>query len=168
MGLDITGYSNVKLVKELVTKDGKILWDDEEEFDDSEHVVVYNMDYPERLSGLVQGYYSYATSWDKSPEWSYVGYNHFRETLCQTVLGVACNVAWADPQKYTGQPFWYIIEMSDCEGAISGEICALLKNDFAVWFDGLCLVYNDYNRQQLKLLRHCVEVAANDGVLIFH
>lgn len=60
---------------------------------------------------------------------SYSGYNNWREALSVLGIGVLPCDVWGD-WSYENRPFYYLVNFSDCEGAIGMEYSAKLYQDF--------------------------------------
>ncbi len=61
---------------------------------------------------------------------SYSGYNHFRDLLCRSAIGVHAAELWENIPAYLGKPFLGLIVFSDCEGFIGPKISAILHKEF--------------------------------------
>jgi len=60
---------------------------------------------------------------------SYSGYNNWREALSVLGVGAAPEDVWSDC-SYERSPFYYLVNFSDCGGAIGMEYSAKLYQDF--------------------------------------
>ena len=61
---------------------------------------------------------------------SYSGYNEWRNTLSELMLGVSDYEVWNNLDEYKERPFYYLINFSDCEGIILGDKLLKLLSDF--------------------------------------
>lgn len=62
---------------------------------------------------------------------SYSGYGEWRDGLARAAFGVdGALVIWEDRASYVGEPFYELIDFSDCEGIFGPEVCAKLAKDF--------------------------------------
>jgi hypothetical protein len=100
-----------------------------------------NIAFPARMDGLRRGFYTFEAAHD-GPSFSYDGYSTFRERLA--TCGTPDDEDWADSylptadsffgpdeENDTEAPFYPLINMSDCEGAIGPNTCQRLYTDFA-------------------------------------
>jgi hypothetical protein len=146
-------------------------------------VLVVNSDFPERLGDLKEGYYRFEGDMDHFAAGSYSGYGQWRRRLAErawnikvevtmTSYGISDNV---DYDAHVNDPFYELVWMSDCEGAIGPKVCADLAKDFAEWEDRMAeLSANDddpYYRANFMArysdFRRCFELAAGGGVVVF-
>jgi len=61
---------------------------------------------------------------------SYSAYNSWRRALCEAIHGVSDVEFWKDEENFIGQPFYELINFSDCEGQIGPEVSEKLYQDF--------------------------------------
>lgn len=167
MGLDVTAYNNIEIVKFAPT------WLEEYE------------DVPGMDEGYINPHFPHAVTVevDKDAECvyfedtklterfhfragSYSGYSQFRSSLCTEFTD---RQVWDNPEKYSNIPFAEIINFSDCEGVFLGnDICEKLYNDFSYNYetyvestedDWMIRVYEDFIK--------AFGMARNDGIVIF-
>lgn len=119
MGLDITAWSNLKFSEDQ----------DEENY---ELIRIWkNYNFPDHCE-LEEG------NWEETPETrvhsfragAYSGYGRFRNILAQCTLGVTEDTIWEAQDIYMNQPFFNLINFSDCEGVIGPDYSAALFEDF--------------------------------------
>lgn len=119
MGLDITAHSNLKFSEDQ----------DEENYDLIR--IWKNGHFPDHCE-LEEG--NWETTADSHSHsfraGSYSGYNHFRKILAMCTLGVDIDTVWANEDNYAYQPFFNLLNFSDCEGSIGPKYSAELYNDF--------------------------------------
>ena len=60
----------------------------------------------------------------------YSAYNSWRRALCEAIHGVDDVEFWKDAENFIGQPFYELINFSDCEGQIGPEVSEKLYQDF--------------------------------------
>jgi hypothetical protein len=120
MGLDVTAYSKVTLVRESEK------WCDED--DDGARWFGPRRGF-DRWSPMKPGLYH---ADDGLHEFSapYSAYNRWRNDLAIRVLGKSAEQVWNDPQP---GPFVELINFSDCEGDMCSGVCARLDADFKRW-----------------------------------
>lgn len=101
---------------------------------------------------------------------SYGGYNAWRQWLASIVHGVEPREIWNNPDKYKGQPFYELINFSDCEGVIGPKTSAKLAKDFADYQAQIDAMPDDESwfKHAYKEWRHAFETAANTGFVEFH
>ena len=119
--LDIRAYSKCKFDR---------VWD--EEYYERNHdrlINVYrNADYDHGLSES-EGLYTF----DRSSHFKighYNAYNWWKERLSYLMLGVSPEEVVKNPDRYDGEPFYELINYSDCEGTFGTKTCAKLHRDF--------------------------------------
>jgi hypothetical protein len=61
---------------------------------------------------------------------SYSGYGEWRDGLSQAAMGVSASTVWGDREGHAGEPFYELIDFSDCDGVFGPEVCAKLAKDF--------------------------------------
>lgn len=61
----------------------------------------------------------------------YSWYGRWRNRLSLSVLGVAAQDVWRNPEKFAAQPFYELIDFADNEGCIGPTVSAKLSTDFA-------------------------------------
>jgi hypothetical protein len=157
MGLDITAYSNLRLVGRHT--DGCC--------EDEDHVLAYAYDafpaslrgIPElvRRDGLLEGGCFETTSTTETHRFragSYGGYNVWRDALADRF----------NPEPSANLPFYELIWFADNEGTISADAAKDLHQDFQKFAHWLELkrdpVYADF--------MHACELASHSGLIRFH
>lgn len=81
-----------------------------------------------RLWGALPGLYWAKTRLDHRIG-SYSGYGEWREQLARLMLDTSCEELWACPEAFS-DPFVYLLNFSDCEGAFGPECCKVLTKHF--------------------------------------
>lgn len=124
MSLSITAVSKVRFLHNV------------EGCENEDHYNLYSMDdFIDRLDGLQQGCYLS----DEKPVFfeagSYSGYGQWRELLSLTVLGVAPEIVWDNPNDFKEKPFVELIHMADNEGGIGPVTSKKLSADFDAFKD---------------------------------
>jgi hypothetical protein len=110
MGLDIVAYTGLKKVEA------------EENIQVAHDQFGYSSD-------LEKGWYDCDDSFHFRAG-SYSGYNTWRRALCQAIHGVSDTQFWKKAENFIGQPFYELINFSDCEGQIGPKISEKLYQDF--------------------------------------
>lgn len=185
MSLDVTAYSKVKHVEKLMDIDefeNKYRFDHDAgryKIGDEKFTFVYdsliNGDsfHPEHAVGMKGGAYSYEDEFGHRAG-SYSGYNNWRQRLCLMALGVVPREVWNYPEAHKDEPFYLLIDFSDCEGYIGTESCKVLAADFAKWqprADAILDLDEDWCGwfvQKYADWRKTFELAAQDGFVDFH
>ena len=111
MGLDIVAYQ------------GLTKTDAEENIHVSHNEFGYNSD-------LQTGWYDCEGESFHFRAGSYSGYNSWRRALCEAIHGVSDVEFWKDAENFIGQPFYELINFSDCEGQIGPKVSEKLFQDF--------------------------------------
>ncbi len=111
MGLDIVAYQ------------GLTKTDAEENIHVSHNEFGYNSD-------LQTGWYDCEGQSFHFRAGSYSGYNSWRRALCEAIHGVSDVEFWKDAENFNGQPFYELINFSDCEGQIGPKVAEKLYQDF--------------------------------------
>lgn len=81
------------------------------------------------LDGLPEGVYT-GQFREHFRAGSYSTYNWWRELLCTVALGKEPKEIWENPEKWKDQPFFQLINFSDCEGVIGPITAEKLARDF--------------------------------------
>ena len=111
MGLDIVAYQ------------GLTKTDAEENIHVSHNEFGYNSD-------LQTGWYDCEGESFHFRAGSYSGYNSWRRALCEAIHGVDDVEFWKNEENFSCQPFYELINFSDCEGQIGPEVSEKLYQDF--------------------------------------
>lgn len=158
MGLDITAYESVTLVRA-----GRVYV---EELDDGKHVHLWKGPSFDRGDGLVEGYYRFSGEVFGFCAGSYGGYNEWRSDLARLV-GTTDHAIWNAPDP-TG-PFVELINFADNEGIIGATTSRKLADDFDAWLasngsvDRIGRFWNRFADWQ-----RAFRIAARGGVVKFH
>lgn len=171
MGLDITAKSNMALVG---------LHDEyNEAWEGYEVEVSYiNPDFPHAVPASFAGkqyalYFETAQTQAYSfRAGSYGGYSQFRRTLG---MGTAVEDIWRFPERFVDAPFFEMINFSDCEGLMTGPVCAKLHKDFVDNLERYTdyvveTVEDDFNYYISKYLdwTEAFRLGSMDGYVAFH
>lgn len=165
MGLDISAYRKLERVGSA--KNGE---EYEDKFDWRTHVFVYPVqDYPDRLPPIEPGavYHHAAPRFDFRAG-SYSGYNRWREQLSMMALGVMPRTVWKDEKTYAGNPFFELINFSDCEGVIGTDVSRKLAQDFAAFQARANKHEDEWFSQKYADWRKAFEMASDGGLVNFH
>jgi hypothetical protein len=131
MGLDITGYSKLKLECEY----------DQEKYENDDYdwrtVTLLHPDlleqtvkeFPGRCEDMKPGFYSYDDGHGFKAG-SYRGYNLWRAWLSKAMLDAAPETVWEREEDFKGKPFFEIISFPDNEGVIGTEVCKRVSQAF--------------------------------------
>ena len=163
MGLDIVAFEKAKLISENFEADP------EEIEHESENEVFRVKISPNFLSHdhLVNGIYAYEGKMIEFCAGSYGTYNGFRYDLCLIAHGVQPNIVWKNPKIYEKGDFYELINFSDCEGAIGPTTAGKLFYDFKKHRDNYHLENNVWDNERYDYWMNAMELASNDGILIF-
>lgn len=81
-------------------------------------------------TNLEPGFYRLGAELVEGRAGSYSGYSRWREHLSIMFLGTAPRPVWKQPEHYRGQPFYELINFSDCEGHFAGPAVVALAEAF--------------------------------------
>jgi hypothetical protein len=119
MGLDISALSNIKRseVQDPEDYDSIRIW--------------HNPNFPDHCE-LEEGSYeeTSATRGHRFSAGPYSGHGQFRNVLAQCTLGVKTDTIWEAEDIYMNQPFFNLLNFSDCEGTIGPEYSEALYENF--------------------------------------
>lgn len=170
MGLDITAYKKIKLIR---IEDADT-WEEGWPYSpDNFHIwpdYVNKPDFPEQIEGAdieAGGVYEYAEKFG-FPAGSYSGYNRWRELLSVLMLGVTPSAVWRTRVQYSDRPFFYLINFSDSEGLIAGPAAERLARDFAAYQDKANAGLEPWALERYNNFRKAFEFAADGGLVEFH
>lgn len=165
MGLDVTAYEHVELVE--VRRSSSMSDDDWDGLYDSGRIWLANYDFPERSSGWPDGIYQPSGKVD-SEQNSYHGYSAFREDIAAVAHpGLTVADLRAMPiEELMAVPMGEFIWFSDCEGFLSGEVCARLAK--AANEIPLPEFRQEYHAQKWENWMQLFELAADDGAIRYH
>lgn len=173
MGLDITSYQHVKKVEEVHAvedSEGNVCYEDVE-FGGMGHVHTFQEPSFQHANGGIEpdNCYTYSGRVKRFRAGSYSGYGRFREELCKAALGVSCDELWREPEKYKDEPFFEMINFSDCEGVIGFQVCQQLAHDFKVNEAKVVPQLDpDWNQEKYYEWMDAFGLAAQDGMVVFH
>lgn len=169
MGLDITAYEKVTLVRAMTVKQANA-----EDYDpyDRKETLLY-LDHPSRTQhdGMTEGAYAYDGETMHFRAGSYGGYNQWRSWLA-AMTGTTDQAIWDNPKP---GPFVELIHFSDCEGFIGPQTSAKLAKDFEDWADravafskGLDADDGRWFGAQYDKWANAFHIAAKGGAVKFH
>lgn len=164
MGLDVTAYSKIALDPNAeVDGDGYPVKWDAYFMAHPGILAMTEKDWPGRTGGLKPGVYAYGDVFDFRAG-SYGGYNSWRNELAELAgYGSASNVWEMDSPE---GPFVELINFSDCEGIIAGDVAKKLAKDFAEFQEKVG--EHGYFSQSYTNWRKAFELAADGGAVDFH
>lgn len=172
MGLDITAYRQVQVVKDApIDPDGNPC-------DDEHHNRIFvNPDYPGRDAGLdAAAIYTIGTEHISFGVGNYRSYNLWRNLLAK-LAGYTYHPGGNGREEYCGDcwngvegPFSELISFSDCEGVIGPIVSAKLAKDFADFDDRAKAFVSNYRGfyQLYSEWHRAFEMAADGGYVNFH
>lgn len=159
MGLDITAY------RKLTVEENPTL--DQDGCPRDRHCVRFfvNSDFPGREGSVRNGtIYRYQAELDFRAG-SYGSYGQWRSTLATLVGFEGDQDFWARAQPT--DPFYPLINFSDCEGVIAGDDAVKLLADFKA-HDALAKTQDEYFYEKYQLWTRAFELAADDGAVKLH
>jgi hypothetical protein len=172
MGLDITAYEKVELVRPR--PEGGYT---DAEYDDDTKITLYVEEhFAAAADGLISGLYTTSGKRHGFRAGSYGGYNTWRRMLA-ALVGTTPRDVRNDPKP---GPFVELINNSDVEGAIGPLTSAKLARDFAEWqsradaFEPETGVHGDGDdlarsfRERYAEWRKAFELAAGSGAVELH
>jgi hypothetical protein len=166
MGLDITAYAKITLVEAITHEELQAKEWDHAYLDDGVHVLL-ETDAWKRFDGP-SGFYAHGET-EGFRAGSYSGYNRWREQLA-TLVGTTPEKVW---DGASASAFGELINFSDAEGVIGGNVCAKLAKDFADWQERAAQYatankLDDWFMQKYADWQIAFDLAANDGAVDFH
>lgn len=151
MGLDITAYGNIKIVK-----------DDEPEYYFS------NTEFPQSNMPDIENK-EIQIEFDEEFDFragSYSGYNKFRNDLCFVANGIKDKELWAS--KDESLKFYWLINFTDCDGYIGTSYCKILYDEFVNYEDEVKSKLNEYFHETYDNFKEAFKLASNNGLVSFH
>jgi len=106
----------------------------------------------------------------------YSFYNRFRETLSLCMHGVEPVEIWNSVDEYSGRPFVEMIDFSDCDGKLGGQVCHKLHADFEenrslfkkyIDSQGWSEEQIEYHLSTYEDFTKAFEIGRDEGVVIF-
>lgn len=98
---------------------------------------------------------------------SYGTYNGFRSDLCMLAHNVYPNIIWNNPDIYKGSDFYELINFSDCDGVIGSSTAQKLLSDFKKYREAYLLENDVWMGESYENWIKALDLAGNDGMLIF-
>ena len=186
MGLDIRGYSKVKLIEgsDDESIECKYEWADELSGGSWDVCTIpyLNEDFPKHSEDLVEGVYTFEDHAEGGSR-SYSGWSNFREVLAKNVgyEPITLDEVPDDWDEYTKRsfllnphqsrvfnvkegPLFELINFSDCEGVINTTTCKKIYNDLEL-VDHLDLEQRD--QELLYKLLEAFKLGSDDGFVTF-
>lgn len=182
MGLDISAYSNIKVLGTADEYDESL--EDSNEFRQE----FINPHFPHASVGyegeFVQWIETSDTESTSFRAGSYSGYGLFRSSLADEFLGTTdlymdsphrgtANGDWEKVHASEGKPFYELINFSDCEGVIIGPACTKLYNDFVTHREAYVNSLDETDHQWGFVKRYddwteAFRLASQNGLVSFH
>jgi hypothetical protein len=116
---------------------------------------------------LTDGIYRYEGKSIDFRAGSYGTYNGFRGSISQIAHNVAPSVIWSNPEIYKGSAFYELINFSDCEGVIGPDTASKLLSDFKQYREEFMKDNDVWEGEKYDYWIKALELAGNDGLLIF-
>lgn len=185
MGLDISAYSEIQIVKFSKRHS-------DSRYDKGWHDGIINPHFPHAVPlemrphnyivfDLAEGSKSYTFS-----AGSYSGYGLFRSTLAGAFLGTKDlymardeeNGDWDLVHNSEGKPFYEMINFSDCDGVFLGPVCEKLYNDFKANREHYTFALSENNpypawevsyfMRKYDDFTKAFNLARQNGIVVFH
>jgi hypothetical protein len=176
MGLDVEAYSKAEYLETMgnVEEWEDKYWMHENEPDGIKTEIARHWisEYADRARPIVENGV-YKINGEQFSPWgsAYSAYNRWRAWLSQTMLNADPREVWRNEAKYSGAPFYELINFSDCEGIIGPVVAKKLAADFAShqWkADHFGQDENGWYARKYADWRKAFELAADDGFILFH
>lgn len=169
MGLDISAYSNIKLLENVpLSADGDPV-DERGELLDKYFQPYVNTHYPSHAEELKsQAIYGYEEGFSFRTG-SYGGYNAWRDKLAQLAGYKSAEAVCANPDLKGA--FVELINFSDCEGVIGFSLSVKLSKDFTDFDNQASTFAQNDGGDFYRLYQEChkaFELAAQNGAVEFH
>lgn len=158
MGLDISFYSKAKLVLPADR------YDEEQERDGRDYFYVLD-EFRAQADGLVSGWYATEGEHGGFRAGSYGGYNRWRDSLSQLVLGVPAERVWHSPVLY--DRCVELINFSDCEGVIGPVTSEKLAADMCAVREQFFSASEEYDQRTFDRFLNAFTVASRGGLVQF-
>jgi hypothetical protein len=169
MGLDILAYRGLTKAPEAeLDKDGYPVEYNKFHVFDASTITGTEREWPGRTEGVEPGVYSAADSFGFRAG-SYGGYNSWRDWLARISGWGSAKACWNS--RKTGDPFYELINFSDCEGIIGPRVAAKLAKDFAdhaIKAKALSAEDDTYYFEKYGDWQKAFEMAADNGAVSFH
>lgn len=171
MGLDITAYKQLKLVRPLTDTEKA----DYEVEDESENNVVFynfNEDFPEHSERLEPFSLYECTERVGFRAGSYSGYSIWRNELAKVAGFKSDKDVWNNGKL--GDPFYEVINFTDCDGVIGPKFAAKLFKDFvdnqarADAHSKTLGTDSEWFKSKYAEWRKAFEMASDNGAVSFH
>jgi hypothetical protein len=161
MGLDIFAVEKARKVSDEFNRDFETL-----DIEGEVVRVMVNNSF-DAHNHLTDGIYSYEGKSMNFSAGSYGTYNGFRSSLSMLVHKVTANIIWQNPEIYKDSAFYELINFSDCEGVIGPDTASKLLSDFKKYRDEFMIEHDVWDGETYDFWIKALELASNDGMLIF-
>lgn len=173
MGLDITAYGSVQKVSGIPLCKSGIDWN---AVDESNGILLLkNHDFPNHCLDLEDGIYKSAVEPFRFRAGSYSAYDRFRNFLSISVIGVSAEDVWESPHSFRKEPFYELIDFSDCEGVIGPSVAAKLYKEFVdnesffmAAVDSVEDLHKEWTKTCFLNWKQAFDVAKNGGFVSFN
>lgn len=170
MGLDISVYSNIKAIEGTLDDDYNLITDNDKIIDPDDFIHIYQNDhFKEQGEGLPEFIVRPTEKNFDFRAGSYGSYNAWRNQLARVAgyaqdkeTGAYDQTAW----KSQFGPFLYLINFSDCEGAINAKVSADLLKDFKN-YEEQAAKEDERFYELYKNWMKAFEIASDNGVVLF-
>jgi hypothetical protein len=168
MSLDVTIYLNAKFIKKATQEEFEEL-DGPDNMTFHVHDIITEPFFAKNAGDLIpDGMYSYKDS--RHLNTGYGQHYAFRRLIVETFYGgrVTVDDVWSFPDKYADKPFIELVNFSDCDGYIAGDVIGKLAKDFEAGAGKAAFWPKEY-RGLYELWREAFSVASkSNGVFRFH
>lgn len=97
---------------------------------------------------------------------SYSGYNEWRAELCRRALGAEPEDVWNAPDEYHDQPFFLLVNFSDCDGVFGHEAAARLADEFEKERERVCSNSDLHFRRLYDQWAKAFDLASGEGAVV--
>jgi len=131
--------------------------------------------YARRLDGKMIG--CYESSDRKVLTVSYSEFLGWRKLLSLCATGVSIETVWSNPLFYGDKPFYELLDLTDYCGAYGPVTSKRLLNNFGEYREKMPGILDEFEKNQkttsswfeiYRQLREILDLAANNGLMIFH
>lgn len=162
MGLDVGWYTRLTKLPTPTTPEE---WD---RFHDSGALDLWeNEDFPFTLEPLEPGFYE-CREGGSFQAGSYGTYGLWRRWLCKTVLGKEIEqIRYGSYNVKDPQPFYQLLNYSDCEGVLGTMVCEKLAQDFRVYEEKARYCGEPHDLVRYRDFADAFERASDGGCVVF-
>ena len=162
MGLYIIAVNKIKKIANFSEN-----WENLVDIDDKKLIRVKINNLFSSHDHLESGIYVYEGEEMELSCGAYSSYSNFRNTLSNIAHNIDSTEIWNNYEMFKGEAFYELINFSDCDGVIGPTSSTRLLSDFKRYKEDFFKISNEWDCEYYEDWIKILEIASNDGMLVF-